>query len=63
MGCGPQEQFYGCSDIRITSEGSSGQLQQIQTTRPVQPQTVSLTNSNQVANLYGQCKLLLNVIR
>lgn len=53
MGCGPQEQFYGCSDIRITNESGSGQV--IQQTQPTQPQTVVVTNSNQVASLYGQC--------
>lgn len=47
MGCGPQEQFYGCSDIKIT-DGSSVQSE---TTKP---QAV-VTNSNQGVAIWGQC--------
>ncbi|XP_041375005.1 uncharacterized protein LOC121387844 [Gigantopelta aegis] len=37
VGCGPQEEFYGCSDIAISGHGSQGHPQPVATSFPWQP--------------------------
>ena len=45
LGCGPQEQFYGCSDISITTGGSGAVTQAPTTAQPGQA----------IVALWGQC--------
>lgn len=61
IGCGEQEEFYGCSDISILAKGATlGTTKEISRTRftrtvRTSSRTTPLNNITKKVELYGQC--------